>query len=29
MIVERWVAEFNHGRTSLEDDPREGSPKSE
>lgn len=26
--VERWVAEFIHSRTSYEDDPSEGSPKT-
>jgi transposase len=26
--IKKWVAEFKHGRTSLEDDPREGRPKS-
>jgi transposase len=26
--TKKWVAEFNRGRTSLEDDPREGRPKS-
>jgi transposase len=25
--VMKWVAEIKHGRTSLEDDPREGCPK--
>lgn len=25
---ERWIAEFKHGHTSLEDDPREERPKS-
>jgi histone-lysine N-methyltransferase SETMAR len=24
----KWAAEFKHGRTSLEGDPREGHPKS-
>ena len=24
----KWAAEFKRGRTSLEDDPREGRPKS-
>jgi histone-lysine N-methyltransferase SETMAR len=23
----KWIAEFKRGRTSLEDDPREGLPK--
>jgi histone-lysine N-methyltransferase SETMAR len=26
--IKKWVAEFKRGRTSLEDDPREGHPKS-
>jgi transposase len=26
--IKKWVAEFKHGRTSLEDDPQEGCPKS-
>jgi transposase len=26
--IKRWAAEFKHGRTSLEDSPREGRPKS-
>jgi len=26
--VKKWAAEFERGRTSLEDDPREGRPKS-
>ena len=26
--IERWVAEFKRGRTSLQDDQREGRPKS-
>jgi len=26
--IKKWAAEFKHGRTNLEDDPREGSPKS-
>ena len=26
--IKKWAAEFKHGRTSLEDDPREGRPKS-
>jgi transposase len=26
--VEKWAAEFKRGPTSLEDDPREGHPKS-
>jgi transposase len=25
--VKKWAAEFKCGRTSLEDDPREGRPK--
>jgi histone-lysine N-methyltransferase SETMAR len=25
---QKWAAEFKRGRTSLEDDPREGRPKS-
>jgi len=24
--IKKWVAEFKRGRTSLEDDPREGRP---
>jgi len=27
--IKKRAAEFKHGRTSLEDDPREGRPKSE
>ena len=27
--IKKCVAEFKRGRTSLEDDPREGRPKSE
>ena len=27
--IKKWAAEFKRGRTSLEDDPREGRPKSE
>ena len=26
--VKKWAVEFKRGRTSLEDDPREGRPKS-
>jgi len=26
--IKKWAAEFKSGRTSLEDDPREGRPKS-
>jgi hypothetical protein len=26
--IKKWAAEFKRGHTSLEDDPREGSPKS-
>jgi len=26
--IKKWTAEFKHGRTSLEDDSREGLPKS-
>ena len=26
--IKKWAAEFKRGRTSLEDDPREGHPKS-
>jgi len=26
--IKKWAAEFKHGHTSLEDDPREGGPKS-
>jgi histone-lysine N-methyltransferase SETMAR len=26
--IKNWAAEFKRGRTSLEDDPREGRPKS-
>ena len=26
VTVKRWVAEFKHGRQSLEDDPRPGKP---
>jgi transposase len=26
--IKKWAAEFKHGRTSLEDVPREGRPKS-
>jgi histone-lysine N-methyltransferase SETMAR len=27
-VIKKWAAEFKRGRTSLEDDPREGHPKS-
>jgi transposase len=27
-IIKKWAAEFRRGRTSLEDDPHEGCPKS-
>jgi transposase len=26
--IKKWTVEFKRGRTSLEDDPREGRPKS-
>ena len=26
--IKKWAAEFKRGRTSLEDDPREGCPES-
>ena len=26
--IKKWAAKFKHGRTNLEDDPREGHPKS-
>ena len=26
--IEKWAAEFKRGHTNLEDDPREGHPKS-
>jgi transposase len=26
--IKKWAAKFKHGHTSLEDDPREGRPKS-
>jgi transposase len=26
--IKKWAAEFKRGRTSLEDDPSEGRPKS-
>jgi len=26
--IKKWAAEFKRGHTSLEDDPREGRPKS-
>ena len=26
--IKKWAAEFKRGRTSLEDDPHEGCPKS-
>jgi transposase len=26
--IKKWAAKFKRGRTSLEDDPREGRPKS-
>ena len=26
--IKKWAAQFKHGRTSLEDDPREGLTKS-
>jgi transposase len=26
--IKKWASEFKHGRTSLEDDPREERPKS-
>jgi transposase len=26
--IKKWVAEFKRGRSSLEDDPHEGHPKS-
>jgi transposase len=26
--IKKWAAEFKHGRTSLEDHPHEGRPKS-
>jgi histone-lysine N-methyltransferase SETMAR len=27
-MIKKWAAKFKHGRTNLEDDPREGCPKS-
>jgi transposase len=28
LTIKKWAAEFKRGRTGLEDDPREGRPKS-
>jgi transposase len=28
LTIKKWAAEFKHSHTSLEDDPREGRPKS-
>jgi histone-lysine N-methyltransferase SETMAR len=28
LTIKKWAAEFKRGHTSLEDDPREGRPKS-
>jgi hypothetical protein len=28
LTIKKWAAEFKHGCTSLEGDPREGCPKS-
>jgi len=28
LTIKKWVAEFKRGRTSLQDDPRKGHPKS-
>ena len=28
LTIKKWAAESKRGRTSLEDDPREGRPKS-